>query len=91
MGKNFNWDKVKNEKLKLERGVCFEDVLISFELENVLDILKHPNDEKYPNQKVFVVKILDYIYVVPFVESETEIFLKTIIPSRTMTKKYLKP
>ena len=51
MGKIFNWDYDKNEKLKLERGVCFEDVLLSFELENVLDILKHPNNDKYPNQK----------------------------------------
>ena len=86
---NFVWDSEKNKKLQRERGVTFEDVLIAFSLDNVLDILEHPNSEKYSHQKIFIVKILNYIYIVPFVENETEIFLKTIIPSRKMTKKYL--
>ncbi len=90
MEKIFSWNNDKNETLKRERGVSFEDVLLSFELDNVLDVLKHPNEEKYSNQKIFVVLILDYIYIVPFVENDTEIFLKTIIPNRKMTKKYLR-
>jgi hypothetical protein len=54
-----------------------------------LDIVQHPNQEKYKGQKIFIINIDNYAYLVPFVESEQEIFLKTIIPSRKATKKYL--
>ena len=54
-----------------------------------LDVIDHPNQKKYPGQRVFVVKVDDYAVMVPFVESKERIFLKTIIPSRKMTKKYL--
>jgi len=53
-----------------------------------LDI-EHPNDDKYPNQRVFVININDYAYLVPYVENQKEIFLKTVIPSRKATKLYL--
>ena len=56
----------------------------------LLDVLEHPNQEKYQGQKIFVVQIDEYAYLVPFVEDEREIFLKTIIPSRKATRKYLK-
>jgi len=87
--KYFDWDNEKNEKLKSERGIGFEDVLTAVEADNILDILENSNKEKYPNQKVFVIKIDDYVFIVPFIEDEEKVFLKTIIPSRKATKKYL--
>ena len=68
----------------------FEDVLLAIEMGNVLDYLVHPNPEKYPNQSVFIilVSIKNYVYIVPYIEDETTIFLKTIIPSRKMNKRY---
>ncbi len=55
----------------------------------LLDTIEHPNKERYPNQRIFIINIDDYAYLVPFVEDEKAIFLKTIIPSRKMAKKYL--
>ena len=72
-----------------ERGVCFEDVVLKIEMGEILDILDHPNKERYPGQRIFVVEIEGYAYLVPFVETEEEVFLKTVIPSRKATKKYL--
>jgi hypothetical protein len=69
--------------------VSFEAVLVSIQQGNVLDDSSHPDREKYPNQRLLVVKIKEYAYLVPYVETDTEIFLKTIIPSRKATKKYL--
>ncbi|MCL5011270.1 MAG: DUF4258 domain-containing protein [Patescibacteria group bacterium] len=87
--KYFDWDNGKNEVLKRERDVGFEDVLTAIEAGDTLDILENSNKKKYPNQKVFVVRIEDYAFIVPFVEDEEKVFLKTIIPSRKATKKYL--
>lgn len=88
--KYFDWDEEKNKQLKRERNISFEEVLIAIEEERLLDILEHPNKENYPNQKVFIVNINQYVYVAPFVEDEEKYFLKTIFASRKMTKKYLK-
>lgn len=88
--KIFAWNNEKNKVLKLERQVCFEDVVIAIELGFLLDVLEHPDQEKYKGQKIFVVQIDEYAYLVPFVEDEFEVFLKTIIPSRKATRKYLK-
>jgi len=85
--KYFNWNSEKNKKLIKERGVSFEICLVKIESKDVLDILNNIN---YPNQKIFVLEIEGYVYLVPFIENEDEIFLKTIIPSRKFTKKYLK-
>ena len=79
--KIFNWDNDKNEKLKLEKGVSFEHVVFCIENEQLLDIIKHPNKEKYKNQKMYVVKIDDYVYIVPFVDKNSERFLKTNFPA----------
>jgi|SRR5215471_10134768 len=87
--KYFAWDEAKNDKLKAERGVGFEDVVFHIERGDVLDIVEHPNRERYPSQRLFVVRRDDYVYLVPFVEDEKFIFLKTIIPSRQATKRYL--
>jgi uncharacterized DUF497 family protein len=88
--KYFSWNEEKNELLKAERRVSFEDVVFYIEMGFLLDVLEHPNQEKYKGQKMFVVQIDDYVYLIPFVEDEREIFLKTIIPSRKATRKYLK-
>ena len=88
--KRFTWNNDKNKSLKKERGISFEDVLHYIANGKLLDIIEHPNRSKYLNQRIFVIKIVDYVYLVPFVESETEIFLKTIIPSRKATKEYTK-
>ncbi len=84
------WNEEKNEQLKKERGVCFEDVENIVTSGQYLDILPHKNPEKYPNQRIFVIKLEDYIYYVPFVhdKEEGEIFLKTIVPSRKLKAKY---
>ena len=87
--KYYSWNNDKNEKLKKERGVSFEDVIYYIENEKLRAILKHKNQERYPGQKIYVVEINNYVYLVPFIETEKEIFLKTIIPSRKATKKYL--
>ena len=87
--KYFSWDNDKNQLLKAERGISFEEVVFHLEKKHLLDIVQHPNQEKYKGQKIFIVNIDNYAYLVPFVEDEQEIFLKTIIPSRKATKKYL--
>ena len=85
---NFRWNTEKNNLLKEERGVCFEDVVTQIYEGNILDIIKHPNEEKYPGQKIYIIFLQNYVYMVPFVKNENEIFLKTIIPSRKMYKLY---
>lgn len=87
--KYFDWDIQKNEQLKQERDISFEDILIAIDAGNILDIVEHPNKRKYPSQKVFIVNISGYAYLVPFVEDREKVFLKTIIPSRKATKKYI--
>lgn len=89
MSRIFDWNTEKNEWLKRERGVCFEDVVGAFDSGKVLDRYPYPNQKKYPNQKIAVVEIDNYAYLVPYVEDELKIFLKTIIPNREATKKYL--
>ena len=86
---HFELNENKNKELKAERSVCFEDVFVAISEDRLLDILPHHNPEKYPNQKLFIVQIRDYVYYVPFVEYENTIFLKNIIPSRKYQKKYL--
>lgn len=88
--KYFSWNDEKNEQLKKERNISFEEVVFYIERGNLLDIVEHPNQEKYRGQRMFVVNIEEYAYLVPFVESEERVFLKTIIPSRKATKKHLK-
>lgn len=85
--KIFNWNKEKNEKLKAERGICFEDIIFQIQIGAILGKIEH---QTKPHQQIYVVEFNDYVYLVPFVEAENEIFLKTIIPSRKATKKYLK-
>lgn len=85
----FDWDSEKEKLLNKTRGLSFEHVLFHIENNDLLDIRVHPNKEKYPHQKVLIVKMNNYAYVVPFVQNGETFFLKTIIPSRKETKRYL--
>lgn len=87
--KYFTWDDAKNEKLKAERGIGFEEVVFLIERGGLLDVLEPPNQERYGGQRIFVVQRDDYVYLVPFVEDASLVVLKTIIPSRKATKHYL--
>ena len=86
----FRWDNEKNELLKNSRGVCFEQVVILMEREDILETIEHLNQNKYPGQKIATVMIDNYAYLVPYVQKSDEIFLKTIIPSRKATNKYMR-
>ena len=86
--KIYNWDSDKNQELNLNRGISFEKAVFYIEHGGLLDDIVHPNVIDYPNQRIFILKIEDYVYLVPYVESEHEIFLKTIIPSRKFTRIY---
>jgi hypothetical protein len=88
MQKPFEWSQKKNEWLKKHRGTCFEEVVDAIN-SNLLDKIDHPNQERYRGQQMYIVQIALYVYQVPFVEDEQKIFLKTVIPSRKYTKKYL--
>jgi hypothetical protein len=88
--KYFDWNEVKSLYLKTERGVCFEDIQAAIEEGKILADIAHPLKTMYPNQRVFIIEFSNYAYVVPYVEDDAKIFLKTIYPSRKMTKKYLR-
>lgn len=87
--KPFRWSAQKNEILKHERGVSFEEVTVAVAAGHLLDVLQHPNRARYPRQKVLVVAVAGYAHLVPFVEEDDHLFLKTIIPSRKATRDYI--
>lgn len=85
----YDWDSEKNQLLISTRGVSFEEVIVLLESGDILDVVEHPNRVQYPHQKMYIVEIKDYVYLIPFVEEKNRIFLKTIIPSRKAKKEYL--
>jgi uncharacterized DUF497 family protein len=86
--KTYRWNEVKNEELKQSRGVSFEDIVLALEAGGLLEIVDHPNPRRYPKQKVFVIALAEYVYLVPHIEEPEEVFLKTIIPSRKAMRDY---
>jgi len=86
----FDWDEAKNASLERTRGVSFEDVVFHIHNGDVLDILRHPNESRYPDQRIIVLHMEGYVYLVPYVKQQGTRFLKTIIPSRKATREYLK-
>lgn len=84
------WNPDKNAWLAAERGVTFEAVVYHIQAGDILDTFEHPNQARYPGQLIHVIAIEDYAYLVPFVESADEVFLKTVIPSRKATRTYLR-
>ena len=87
--KPFRWNHGKNEALKIGRSISFEEIVLAMEADGLLDELRHPNPDKYPNQSVFVVALDAYVYLVPYIEESEYFFLKSVIPSRKATKAYL--
>lgn len=87
--KPFLWNPRKGDALKAERGISFEAIVVSVESGGLLDILAHPNAAQYPRQQILVVGYEGYVYLVPYVEEDAYLFLKTIIPSRKATRDYL--
>jgi len=88
--KPFRWSHEKNQQLKVQRNVSFEEVVLAIEADGLLDIVKHSDPGRYLNQRMFVVTVEQYAYLVPFVEEAEYYFLKTVIPSRKVTRDYLK-
>ena len=87
--KPYDWNDEKNECLRKERGLTFEDVVFHLAHGGLLDTIEHPNQRQYPGQRIFIVDVEGYACLVPFVENDEVIFLKTVIPSRKMTRQYL--
>ena len=88
VSKIYNWSAAKNEMLVRERGISFERIVFEISMGNEVAMVMHPNQDRYPGQMISVVEVVDYVYLVPFVETESEIFLKTIIPSRKATRQF---
>ncbi len=86
----FNWDERKNRKLKEERGISFEHILYCIHNNGILDILEYLNKKKYKNQRLYIINIDNYAYVVPFIDKKDERFLITVFPSRKYTEKYFR-
>ncbi len=86
--KHISWDSEKNELLKQARDISFEEIVIAIYEGRVMEVMLHPNTERYPHQFQITVWVNDYAYLVPYVQDEQKIFLKTIIPSRKATKKF---
>jgi uncharacterized DUF497 family protein len=84
--KPFRWKPEKNDALKSARGISFENVVVAVETGGLPDIVSHPNQAKYPKQRVLIVAIANYVHLVPFIEEEDHYFLKTVIPSRKATR-----
>lgn len=89
MAIRFIWDPVKNERLIGQRGVSFEAVVVALNAGDILDVFEHPNQDRYLGQRIYVVKLNDYAHLVPYERKNEEITLKTIIPSRKATRRYL--
>ena len=87
--KYYDWNDEKNNIIKETRDISFEEIVLAISNGKILDIVEHPNKEKYPNQKMFIIEVRNYAYIVPFVEDDKKYFLKTIYPSREATKEYL--
>lgn len=86
---DFDWNDEKNELLERSRCIWFEDILVHIQNGDVLDVIRHPNRERYPNQNIIVLNVEGYVWLVPYVKARGTRFLKTIIPSRKATQEYL--
>jgi len=85
----FDWSDEKNEMLERTRQVCFEDAIVCIQNGDVLDVIRHPNRERYPKQNMIVLNVSGYVWLIPYVKVKGVRFLKTIIPSRKATREYL--
>jgi len=85
----YQWSAGKNARLKVERGISFEQVVMHIERGYLLDVCEHPNQARYPGRHILVVRVGEYVCIVPLMETAQGRFLKTIIPSRKATREYL--
>jgi hypothetical protein len=87
---SIRFNEEKNQLLKATRGTGFEEILHAIEEGNLLADITHTSQRR-PDQRLYVVKIKKYAYAVPYImnPNKREIFLKTIYPSRTLTKQYI--
>ena len=89
MDGGFDWSVEKNQLLIQQRGISFETVVSVIEQGGLVDVVEHPNQDRYPGQLIYVVEIDEYIYLVPFViQTDGTRFLRTIIPSRKAMRDY---
>ena len=86
--KSIKWNEEKNKILQQTRNICFEDILLAIQEKRIINIEIHPKKDLYPHQKIIILEHNKYIYIIPFIENETEIFLKTIYPDRIYYQKY---
>jgi len=86
---NFKYNYEKNSQLLETRGIGFEEIIQAIFEGNILDIRKHPNELKSPDQKILYVRILEEVYAVPFIEEKDCFFLKTLFPTRKARKEFL--
>ena len=90
MNYEFEFSPEKNQQLKEERGISFEEIILLIDEGCLIDVVEHPNKKKYPGQKFYIIDVDGYAYIVPFItDKKGSIFLKTIYPSRKATKEYL--
>ncbi len=86
----YNFSAEKNAWLIEKRGISFEQIIAVLESKGAIDVIEHPNMDQYPHQKMYVVEMYNYVYLVPFVEEgDNKVFLKTVFPNRKATKQYL--
>jgi hypothetical protein len=85
----YEYDLVKDKKLQTERNISFDELIALIEAGNIIDVLDHPNQTKYPCQKIYIIDVDGYVWLVPYIENDNKIFLKTAFPSRKHTKQYL--
>ncbi len=86
----FDWSNEKGEMLERTRGVSFEDVVVCIQNGEVLDVIRHPNRDRYPGQNIIALNVDGYVWLIPYVKQKGVRFLKTIIPSRKATREYLR-
>jgi len=86
--KPFAWSSEKNDQLMAEQGICFEAVVVAIEAGELLDVLEHPKQARYPGQRILVIQFHGTVHLVPYAESDDHLFLKTIIPSRRAQRQY---
>lgn len=84
----YEYSAEKNLKLLEERGISFEDIIAILDAKGPLMVLDHPNKSKYPHQKIYVIDVNGYAYLVPFERRRNKAILKTIFPSRKVTRLY---
>ena len=67
--KYLNWNADKNEILKRERGISFEEIAYLIESWQVIGIEENPGR---PDQKMYVLEIESYAIIVPYVENDSD-------------------